>query len=121
MTVSTSGERGVNVHLTHVIHDQGDAPPFAVVEGVIEECGFARAEQAGEGSDWEPGHNDWTPMADYRHRCKSLAIRVRNLLPRREAESPIAVSSRGACNDRYEFAASYGFTTRLMPSAMACL
>ena len=44
-------ECGVDVHLTHVIHDNGHSATFTVVQDFIEKRGFASAEESGKDGD----------------------------------------------------------------------
>ena len=44
---------GVDVHLTHVVDDHGDASSLAVVENVVQQRGLAGTEEAGKDGDGE--------------------------------------------------------------------
>jgi predicted Kef-type K+ transport protein len=46
--VAAPDELRVDVHLAHVVHDDGDAAPFAVVQHVVQQGRLARAQKAGQ-------------------------------------------------------------------------
>ena len=46
-------ECSVNVHLTHVVHNDSDSSAFTVVEDLIQERGFASAEESGKDGHWK--------------------------------------------------------------------
>ena len=48
-------QRGVNVDFAHVVDDHRHAQPLAVVEDVVEQGGFPRAEKTGKNGDGQAG------------------------------------------------------------------
>ena len=46
-------ECGVDVHLTHVVHDNGHSATFTVVQDFIEKRGFTSAEESGKDGHWQ--------------------------------------------------------------------
>jgi hypothetical protein len=43
----------VNVHLAHVIHDDGDASAFAIIENVVEKRRLPGSKKTGKNRDWQ--------------------------------------------------------------------
>ena len=46
-------ERGVDVHLAHVVDDEGDPAVLAVVEQMVEQRGLSGSEEAGKHGHWK--------------------------------------------------------------------
>jgi len=55
---AVADERRVDVDLAHVVDDDGDAAPFAVVEDVVEKRGLAGSEKTGKHRDGKAIGND---------------------------------------------------------------
>ncbi len=51
LRAAVADEIGVDIHLAHIVHDDGDAPALAIIEDMIEQGRLSGPEEAGEDGD----------------------------------------------------------------------